>query len=94
MNRSLVMLIVLRLASLVDLHAAEPIAIGSRHKLFVDRLLVGEVKNTSRKLHEPQPAEPPLKDARPHGHDATLFKVVQLRVELSDADLFSIRFVE
>ena len=50
--------------------------------------------NTSLKVHEPQLAEPPVKDARPHGHDATLLKAVQLRVEFSDADLFSIRFVE
>jgi len=80
MIRSLVMLIVLLLASLVDLHAAEPIAIGSRHELLVHRLLVGKLKNTSLKLHEPQLAEPPVKVARPHGHAATLFKAVQLRV--------------
>lgn len=54
--------------------AEEPIAIGGRRELFVDRLLVGELKNTALKLHEPQLAEPLAKDARPNGHYATVLK--------------------
>ena len=59
-------LLVLLLAPLGALHSAEePIAIGSRRELFVDRLLVGELKNTTLRLHEPVLAEP-LKEPRPH----------------------------
>jgi hypothetical protein len=65
----------LLLASLASLHAAdEPIAIGSRRELFVDRLLVGELRNSTLKLHEPRLAEPLAKDARPQGHYATVLK--------------------
>jgi len=53
----------------------EPIGIGSRRELFVDRLLVGEMKNTTLKLHEPILAEP-LKEPRPNGHYATVLKAV------------------
>ncbi len=54
-------------------NAAEPIKIGSRRELFVDKLLVGELKNVTLKLHTPQlmkPVSPP----RPHGHYATILK--------------------
>jgi hypothetical protein len=65
----------LLLASLASLHAAdEPVAIGSRRELFVDRLLVGELRNSTLKLHEPRLAEPLAKDARPNGHYATVLK--------------------
>ena len=74
MKHVLVSFIALLVASLADVHAADPIAIGSRRELFVDRLLVGELKNATLKLHEPQLAEPPVKDARPHGHYATVLK--------------------
>ncbi len=53
--------------------AADPIAIGSRRELFVDRLLVGETKDTALRLHTPQlmlPVSPP----RPNGHYATVLK--------------------
>ena len=53
----------------------EPIAIGSRRELFVDRLLVGEMKNATLKLHEPILAEP-LKEPRPNGHYSTVLKAV------------------
>lgn len=54
-------------------HAVDPVNIGSRRELFVDRLLVGELKNTALKLHEPQLA-PPVSPPRPHGHYATVLK--------------------
>jgi len=53
--------------------AADPIAIGSRRELFVDRLLVGELNNTTLKLHEPQ-LMPPVSPPRPNGHYATVLK--------------------
>ncbi len=52
---------------------AEPINIDSRRELFVDRLIVGELKDTRLKLHTPQlmlPISPP----RPHGHYATVLR--------------------
>ena len=58
----------------VSVFAVEPVAIGSRRELFVDRLLVGELKNATLKLHEPILAEPLAKDARPNGHYATVLK--------------------
>ena len=56
-------LILTALLLTTGLHAAEPIAIGSRRELFMDRLLFGELKNTTLKLHEPILAEP-LKELR------------------------------
>lgn len=53
--------------------AADPVEIGSRRELFVDRLLVDELKNTTLKLHLPVLAEP-VKEPRPHGHYATVLK--------------------
>lgn len=53
--------------------ADEPIAIGSRRELFVDRILVGELKNTTLKLHEPQLMQP-VAPPRPNGHYATVLK--------------------
>jgi len=60
-------------APLVALQAADVPDIGSRRELFVDRFLVGELKNASLKLHEPQLAAPVL-PARPNGHYATLLQ--------------------
>lgn len=54
-------------------HAAETPDIGSRRELFVDRLLVGELKNTALKLHEPR-LMPPVLPPRPNGHYATVLK--------------------
>ncbi len=50
--------------------SAEPIDIGSRRELFVDDLLIGELKGTRLKMHEPQQLKrvPP----RPFGHYATV----------------------
>lgn len=53
--------------------ADEPIAIGSRRELFVDRFLVSELKNTVLKLHEPQ-LIPSVSPPRPNGHYATVLK--------------------
>jgi hypothetical protein len=53
--------------------AEEPIDIGSRRELFVDDLLIGQLKGTRLKLHEPQllrNSGPP----RPFGHYATVLK--------------------
>ncbi len=59
--------------SFSPLAVAEPVDIGSRRELFVDELLVGEMKGVELKLHEPKllkPKSPP----RPSGHYATVFK--------------------
>src|SRR4051812_10361484 len=53
--------------------ADEAIDIGSRRELFVDRLLIGELKNATLKLHAPQLA-PPVSAARPAGHYATVLR--------------------
>ena len=53
--------------------AADTPDIGSRRELFVDRFLVGELKNTTLKLHEPQ-SMPPVAPPRPNGHYATVLK--------------------
>lgn len=53
--------------------ADEPIALGSRRELFVDRFLVGELKGTTLKLHEPQ-LMPAVTSPRPNGHYATVLK--------------------
>jgi hypothetical protein len=57
------------------LFAAEvmPPDIGTRRELFVDRLLIGELKNTALKLHTPQ-LVPPVSPPRPHGHYATVLR--------------------
>lgn len=54
------------------LRAAEAVDIGDRRELFVDDLLIGELKGTRLKLHEPQQLRrvPP----RPFGHYATMLK--------------------
>lgn len=50
--------------------AADPVEIGTRRELFVDDLLIGELKSTRLKLHSPQRLRnlPP----RPFGHYATV----------------------
>ena len=53
--------------------SSEVIDIGSRRELFVDRLLVGELKGTTLRLHSPQPA-PPVSPPRPNGHYATVLR--------------------
>lgn len=53
--------------------ADTPLDIGSRRELFVDRLLVGELKNTALKLHTPQ-LMPPVSQPRPQGHYATVLR--------------------
>lgn len=65
--------LILLLVTPVAAVAGEPVAIGSRRELFVDRLLVGELKGTALKLHTPQ-LMPPVSPPRPHGHYATVLK--------------------
>ncbi len=71
LRRTLAILLPLLLQSWI--YSAEPIAIGSRRELFVDRFIVGELKNSTLKLHEPQLA-PPASPPRPHGHYATMLQ--------------------
>jgi len=54
------------------LTAAEPVDIGSRRELFVDELLISELRGTTLKMHEPQRLRrvPP----RPFGHYATVLQ--------------------
>ena len=56
------------------LSADEPIDIGDRRELFVDDLLLGEMKGTQRKLHSPQKLPRSAFPPRPFGHYATVFK--------------------
>lgn len=51
----------------------EAIDIGSRRELFVDRHIVGELKDVTLKLHTPQ-LMPPVSPPRPHGHYATVLR--------------------
>lgn len=60
----------LLLASMTILHAEESLELGARRELFVDRYLVGELRNATLKLHEPQLAEA----TRPNGHYATMLR--------------------
>ena len=53
--------------------ADPPLDVGSRRELFIDRLIVGELKGVSLKLHTPQ-LMPPVSPPRPHGHYATVLK--------------------
>ena len=71
MIRSASCLLILGIA--LPIQAAEPVAIGSRCELFVDRFLIGELKNTALKLHAPQ-LMPPVPSPRPNGHYATVLK--------------------
>jgi hypothetical protein len=69
---SLVLAAILSAISAGQLGAADaPVEIGSQRELFVDRLLVGELKDVSLKLHEPQ-LMPAVSPARPQGHYATV----------------------
>lgn len=54
-------------ASSMAAFADEPVALGSRRELFVDRLLIGELKGAALKLHTP-----PVSPARPQGHYASV----------------------
>ena len=61
MNRPL---LVLLLAAAIT-HAEEPVAIGSRRELFVDRLLVEKMEGASLRMHAPQPAGVAVKFEQP-----------------------------
>jgi len=52
------------------------IDIGSRRELFVDNLLVGELKNTSLTMHHPQPREIVLRHDTPWEGPFTLYHTV------------------
>ena len=54
--------------------AADPIDLGTRRELFVDRFLIAELTRTALRLHPPQPA-PPVSPPRPDGHYATVLRV-------------------
>ncbi|MEQ1858484.1 MAG: hypothetical protein ABMA13_00960 [Chthoniobacteraceae bacterium] len=72
----MIRVIVLTIALLfpASLRAAEAaIDLGSRRELFVDRLLIGELKGAALKLHTPQLA-PPVSPPRPQGHYATVLR--------------------
>lgn len=71
-KRYLCTVLVIALCSLPAIQAEDPLEIGSRRELFVDDLLIGEMKGTKLKLHEPQLLRrlPP----RPFGHYATVLK--------------------
>jgi len=51
----------------------DAVVVGSRLELFVDRLLVGELKNAAFKLHTPQ-LMPPVSPPRPNGHYGTVLR--------------------
>ena len=61
MKRSLLLLLFAVVAS----HAEDPIAIGSRRELFVDRLLIEKMEGTSLRMHAPQAAGVALKFDQP-----------------------------
>ncbi len=69
MRIALLCVIASPLASLAE----QPVSIGSRRELFVDRRIVGELKNTTLKLHTPQLA-PAASPPRPDGHYATVLR--------------------
>ncbi|CAK9020480.1 Uncharacterized protein SCF082_LOCUS14931 [Durusdinium trenchii] len=66
------LLLVFVVTSSALVSADEPVDIGSRRELFVDDLLIGELRGTRLKLHEPQRLRhvPP----RPYGHYATVLQ--------------------
>lgn len=47
--------------------------LGSRRELFVDRVLLHELRGDSLKLHTPQLA-PPVSPPRPNGHYGTVLR--------------------
>ena len=61
------------MAATVAVSAADPIALGARRELFVDRLLVAELKGATLKLH-PAQLMPPVSPPRPNGHYATVLR--------------------
>lgn len=73
MRSAVALLVPLLLAPLAAMPAEDVPAIGGRRELFVDRFLVGELKNTSLELHTPQ-LMPPVSPPRPSGHYATVLR--------------------
>ena len=61
------------LSSLTALSAVEPIDIGSRRELFVDRLLVDRMEHVELRLHHPLKATRP-KSPLPVAHYITVIK--------------------
>jgi len=61
MKRSLLVL----LLTVVAARAEDPIAIGSRRELFVDRLLIEKMEGASLRMHAPQAAGVALKFDQP-----------------------------
>ncbi|MFT5471460.1 MAG: hypothetical protein ACI8UO_006594 [Verrucomicrobiales bacterium] len=64
---------ILILSLLAGSALAEPVDIGSRRELFLDDLLIGELKGVELKLHEPK-LLPKVSPPRPSGHYATMMK--------------------
>ena len=65
-KRVVILLAVVLLSSEVEAAAAEdPLEIGSRRELFVDRFLIDRLEGLELKLHEPVPADVAIKIDRP-----------------------------
>jgi len=60
-------------AALAQESVVEPVVIDSRLELFVDDLLIDEMKGVTRKLHSPQ-LLPTVQPPRPSGDYATVIK--------------------
>jgi hypothetical protein len=71
--KSMFLLALLAFSTALPAAETAPVEIGSRRELFVDRYLIGELKNAALKLHPPQLA-PPVVPPRPQGHYATVLK--------------------
>jgi len=67
-------LILLSLDACLSIFADEPINIGDRRELFVDQLLIGELKKAKLKLHSPTLLKRGSTKPRPFGHYATVLK--------------------
>ncbi len=61
------------LASDADEKPDPVIDLGHRREIFVDRLIVGDLRGTTLKLHQPQ-LMPAISPRRPHGHYATVLR--------------------
>ena len=65
MNCSLHVVIVTVIVISTAAHSAEPIHIGSRRELFVDRYLIDQLDGARLQMHRPQPREVAIRFDRP-----------------------------